>query len=87
VDDTDRVHTRIGYDHTANDLIPKMQGAVDHWEGGLRATGGVLVPSKSHWYLVDFGGRMGHGGIARPQTTLESSLCSTIQAIAFLWNE
>jgi hypothetical protein len=31
-----------------------MQGAVDHWEGGLRASGGALVPSKSHWYLVDF---------------------------------
>jgi hypothetical protein len=31
-----------------------MQEAVDHWEGGLRASGGALVPSKSHWYLVDF---------------------------------
>jgi hypothetical protein len=23
---------------------------LDHWEGGLRATGGALVPSKSYWY-------------------------------------
>lgn len=31
-----------------------MQEARDHWEGGLRASGGALVPSKSHWYLADF---------------------------------
>jgi hypothetical protein len=24
------------------------------WEGGLRATGGAIVPEKSHWYLIDF---------------------------------
>jgi hypothetical protein len=27
---------------------------LDHWEGGLRATGGALVPSKSYWYGIDF---------------------------------
>lgn len=31
-----------------------MQKALDMWEGGLRATGGTLVPSKSYWYLIDF---------------------------------
>jgi hypothetical protein len=31
-----------------------MQQAIDHWEGGLKATGGALVPSKSYWYLIDF---------------------------------
>jgi len=31
-----------------------MQGALNHWEGGLRATGGALSASKSYWYLVDF---------------------------------
>jgi hypothetical protein len=31
-----------------------MQRSVDRWEGGLRATGGALVPAKSHWYLIDF---------------------------------
>jgi hypothetical protein len=54
VDDTDLVHTHPGQDHQGQDLIPEMQEAVDHWEGGLRASGGALVPSKSHWYLVDF---------------------------------
>jgi hypothetical protein len=27
---------------------------MDTWEGGIRATGGALEPSKSHWYLLDF---------------------------------
>jgi hypothetical protein len=54
VDDTDLVHTRAESDLPATDLIPEMQAAVDHWEGGLRASGGALVPSKSHWYLVNF---------------------------------
>ena len=31
-----------------------MQEALDHWEAGLTATGGAIVPSKSFWYLVDY---------------------------------
>ena len=31
-----------------------MQASVDDWEGGIRATGGAIVPEKSHWYLVSF---------------------------------
>jgi hypothetical protein len=31
-----------------------MQAVVDMWEGGLRASGGALVPSKSYWYLIHF---------------------------------
>ena len=54
VDDTDLVHTRLGDNHTGSDLIPEMQEALDHWEGGLCTSGGALVPYKSHWYLVDF---------------------------------
>jgi hypothetical protein len=54
VDDTDLVHTRHGDDIAGADLIPEMQDVLDHWEGGLRTSGGALVPSKSHWYLVDF---------------------------------
>jgi hypothetical protein len=58
VDDTDLVYTRPG-DHCGSELIPELQGAIDHWEGGLRVSGGALVPSKSHWYLVDFKWRNG----------------------------
>jgi hypothetical protein len=31
-----------------------MQQLVNHWEGGLRATGGAIVAKKSYWYLIDF---------------------------------
>ena len=31
-----------------------MQQVVDTWEGGLRASGGTLVPSKSYWFLIHF---------------------------------
>jgi hypothetical protein len=46
VDNTDLVHTRPGDDVEGVELIPEMQEVVDHWEGGLRATGGALVPSR-----------------------------------------
>jgi hypothetical protein len=54
VDDTDLVHTRPGDDISGAELIPEMQDALDHWEGDLCTSGGALVPSKSHWCLVDF---------------------------------
>jgi hypothetical protein len=31
-----------------------MQADMDTWEGGLRATGGVLESEKSFWYLIRF---------------------------------
>jgi hypothetical protein len=31
-----------------------MQEVVDTREGGIRASGGVLVPAKSHWCLIQF---------------------------------
>ena len=34
--------------------MAQMQASLDMWEGGLRASGGALVPEKSHWYLIKF---------------------------------
>ena len=31
-----------------------MQRSLDHWEGGLRVSGGALSPAKSFWYLLDY---------------------------------
>jgi hypothetical protein len=31
-----------------------MQEVMNTWEGGIRATGGALNPSKSYWYMIDF---------------------------------
>ena len=53
VDDTDLVHSPSA-DISSPQLIVEMQQVLNHWEGGLRASGGALVPSKSYWYLVDF---------------------------------
>ena len=53
VDDTDLAHSPTDTT-TAQQIITDMQQILEHWEGGLRATGGALVPSKSYWYLIDF---------------------------------
>ena len=34
--------------------MQKMQEAIDRWEGGLKATGGAIVPSKSWVYPIAF---------------------------------
>ena len=50
VDDTDLCITS----EPNEDTVTKMQACTDDWEGGIRATGGAIVPEKSHWYLVQF---------------------------------
>jgi hypothetical protein len=54
VDDTDLPQTATNVNTSALDTLPLTQEGVDTWEGGLKATGGALVPNKSHWYLIDF---------------------------------
>ena len=54
VDDTDLVHTGPSVDTTGLQILQDMQRFVEHWEGGLRATGGALRVDKSCWYLIDF---------------------------------
>ena len=54
VDDTDIVHTAQDVYTTGEDIMRQMQTVIDHWEGGLRATGGAIVPKKSYWYLIDW---------------------------------
>ena len=53
VDDTDLV-TIPAKQVTPQEVAQEMQAMLDTWEGGIRATGGAIVPEKSHWYLVDF---------------------------------
>jgi hypothetical protein len=53
VDDTDLVHSSTP-DLEVCEMMDEMQDVVDTWEGGLRASGGALVPSKSYWYLIHF---------------------------------
>jgi hypothetical protein len=60
VNDSDVVHshnvTKRKDDMAAETetLVQEMQQAIDTWEGGLRASGGALVPAKSYWFLIHF---------------------------------
>jgi hypothetical protein len=53
VDDADLPHTSHD-DATGETILEEMQEVLDTWEGGIKATGGALVPNKSYWYLIDF---------------------------------
>jgi hypothetical protein len=57
VDNTDLVTS--GPRMELNEVISRIQHALTAWEGGIRATGGAIEPTKSHWYLVDFGWKDG----------------------------
>jgi hypothetical protein len=60
VNDSDVVHSRSDTNRTddmsaaTETLVQEMQQAIDTWEGGLRASGGALVPAKSYWFLIHF---------------------------------
>lgn len=56
IDDTDLV-TSIEPDTPVTIVTQRMQASMDAWEGGIRGTGGAIVPEKSFWYFVlDFNG-------------------------------
>ena len=54
VDDTDLVQSADTPETDWTVVKDKMHGQVDHWEGGLRASGGALREDKSFWYLINF---------------------------------
>ena len=57
VDDSDMCESAYSCDMPLVTLLQHMQDALNLWEGGLRATGGALVPDdpkKAHWYLIAF---------------------------------
>ena len=55
VDDTDLVQGNLeNCNITADEVMDEMQEAILRWEGGLKATGGALVPAKSFVYPIDF---------------------------------
>jgi hypothetical protein len=60
VDDTDLCITGQNPNDTEADVALRMKQALDLWEGGIRATGGAIVPEKSHWYLIDFKWQQGN---------------------------
>ena len=58
VDDTDLIVAHPDLT-TSADVHSAMQGSINAWEGGIRSTGGAIVPEKSFWYLLDFKWKQG----------------------------
>ena len=54
VDDADLVISETDANTTGDRTLQLAQKALDHWEGGVRCTGGAIVPAKSHWYYISF---------------------------------
>lgn len=54
VDDVKQVESARTEEHTYREVNERMQQGLDTWGGGIRSTGGGLVPEKSSWVLVDF---------------------------------
>jgi hypothetical protein len=54
VDDTDLYYAATDTATRGEDLLPTIQKFLTLYQGLLRATGGELKPSKSHWYLIDW---------------------------------
>ena len=55
VDDTDLVAFDMTTDDARwNNVEQEMQDAINRWEGGLKSTGGAIVPEKSWVYSIDF---------------------------------
>jgi hypothetical protein len=53
MDDTDVIRNGF-FQSTVTEVLSMLQGAVDTWEGGLKATCGALVPEKTFWYFIEF---------------------------------
>jgi len=54
LDDCDLWQSATDVNEIGEDVVGKMQEAVATWEGCLAASGGVLSPQKSFWYLIDY---------------------------------
>ena len=54
VDDTDLVCFQQGHLRLTDEIMQNMQQGIDRWEGGLKLTGGAIVPEKSWIYAIDF---------------------------------
>ena len=54
VDDTDIIDGAEDVNTSGERILARFQSAMDRWCGVLRATGGLIAPEKSVFYLIDF---------------------------------
>ena len=66
MDDTDLVLSSFDSTETLDDMTPRMYQSINTWEGGLRATGGAMVPEKRWVYP------MKHSWTAKGEAQLDS---------------
>ena len=71
VDDTDLITSpglQSDYKQTTPaEIVSTAQGGADMWEGGIRASGGALEPSKSFWVMIHFAWQGGKWHYSSPQ--------------------
>ena len=54
VEDADLVSNTNDVHTTGNTNIACFQALMTCWNGGIRATGGLIAPEKTRWYLIAF---------------------------------
>jgi hypothetical protein len=52
--DTVTIQTARNKEETWQQITTGLQHSLDHWEGGLHASGGAMVPDKTSWTLISF---------------------------------
>jgi hypothetical protein len=53
IDDTDLIIAKVS-SYSYQYVMIELQIAVDTWEGGLKATGGAIVPDKAFVFVINF---------------------------------
>ena len=54
IDDTDLVAGADDVHTTGATMIARFQDMMTCWNGGIRATGGLIAPEKTRWFLISF---------------------------------
>lgn len=80
VDDTDLLEYKSQDPKiTIDEVMENIQSAIDRWEGGLKTTGGALVPSKSWIFPISF--TFDSEGAWRYETIAEMDLSFTVKDV------
>jgi hypothetical protein len=72
VDDSDIIQTAASPREHWTSIVEGLQGSMDMWQGGLKATGGAIVPENNSWNLSAFKWSKGDWKYCSTQDTLAS---------------
>ena len=68
VDDTDLVASHYN-NFSGPQVVADIQRSLSAWQGAIQASGGAIVPEKSHWYFVDFTWTQGNASYKKVKST------------------